>query len=132
MSAPGLGCVKTLDLQERLDDLTRRKTELEALFTPAHPPLPRLHPRLADVYRQKVEQLHDALKQSEAREEAMEIMRDLLEKVVVRNSEIGFEIELFGELANMLALSGAPKTAEFDCSVTMVAGEGFEPPTLGL
>jgi hypothetical protein len=39
-------------------------------------------------------------------DEALEIMRDLIKKMVVRNMKAGFEIELSGELANMLTLSG--------------------------
>lgn len=59
-------------------------------------------------------------------------MRGLVEKVVVRNTESGFEIDLFGEIANLLTFSGAPKTEEFRRSVEVVAGEGVEPPTRGL
>ena len=59
-------------------------------------------------------------------------MRGLIEKVIVRNTETGFEIDLFGDIANMLTLSDGSKTAEFRRSVKVVAGEGVEPPTLGL
>ena len=46
-----------------------------------------------------------------------------------------FEVELVGEIANMVALSPGGETAQkepYRSSVKVVAGEGFEPPTLGL
>jgi site-specific DNA recombinase len=49
------------DLQNRLNELSQRKVKLEAEVKTDEAPLPRLHPRLADVYRKKVEQLHEAL-----------------------------------------------------------------------
>jgi site-specific DNA recombinase len=44
-------------LQQRLDELEARKAELERALSAAPIPAPRLHPRLADLYRQKVESL---------------------------------------------------------------------------
>jgi site-specific DNA recombinase len=119
-------------LQDRLNQLTEQKYELEARLQARAVQLPRLHPRLAQVYSEKVEQLHMALEHPATHGEALEIFRSLIEKVVVRNASSGFEIELFGEIANLLELSGGPKTAEFRRSVKVVAGEGLEPPTLGL
>jgi site-specific DNA recombinase len=97
--------------------------------------LPRLHPRLAELYRRKVEQLGEALECPATHEEALEILRQLIEKVVVRATEAGFEIDLSGEIASMLALAAdtsATNSKEFRRSVKVVAGEGVEPPTLGL
>jgi site-specific DNA recombinase len=119
-------------LQDRLDQLTERKHEIQIRLEAAVKPMPRLHPKLADVYREKVANLQDALGDSRTHDEALETMRCLVEKVIVRNTQAGFEIELVGEIANMLTFSGGPKTAEFRRSVKAVAGEGVEPPTLGL
>jgi site-specific DNA recombinase len=119
-------------LQGRLDQLTKQKSELEARLEARSASVPQLHPRLAEVYAQKVEQLHNALEQPQTHDQALEVMRSLIDSVIVRNTDTGFEIELRGEIANLLMLSGAPKTAEFRRSVKVVAGEGLEPPTLGL
>ena len=64
----------------------------------------------------------------------MEILRSLIEKVVVRHGERGFEVELVGEIANMAALpvKAGCSNNQFRRSVKVVAGEGLEPPTLGL
>jgi hypothetical protein len=39
------------------------------------------------------------------------------------NTDAGFEIDLFGEIANLMTFSGGPKTEEFRRSVKVVAGE---------
>jgi len=124
-------------LQTRLNQLESRKLELQRELETVPPAAPRFHPRLADVYRQKVAQLHDALADPQDREEAIEILRGLIEKVSVRPTGKGraFEVELVGEIANMIALSPGAETAckePYRSSVKVVAGEGFEPPTLGL
>ena len=97
---------RALGLQERLDELGARKAELERALTTAPMPAPRLHPRLADVYRQKVESLGAALEGPEATE-ALEVVRSLIERVVLHpapDGQRGFEIELIGEIGAMVSL----------------------------
>ena len=67
-------------LQQRLDELGSRKAELERSLNAAPMPAPRLHPKLAEVYRQKVENLGAALGGDDAAE-AMEAIRSLIERV---------------------------------------------------
>jgi site-specific DNA recombinase len=115
-------------LQQRLDELTERKAELEAELAQQEAPLPRLHPRLADVYRQKVECLHEALQSEATRQEAIQILQQLIDKVTVRWCNGAAEIEFVGEIANMVALSvgrGGTAGEQFRRSVTVVAGEGY-------
>jgi site-specific DNA recombinase len=124
-------------LQTRLDQLESRKSELQRELETAPPAAPRFHPRLADVYRDKISQLHGALADPQDREEAIGILRGLIEKISVRPTGRGrsFEVELVGEIANMVALSPGAETVcrePYRSSVKVVAGEGFEPPTLGL
>lgn len=95
----------------------------------APPPVPRLHPNLAEVYRSKVEKLHEALAESEAHDEALDLLRGLVERIDMNPVEGGFEIALTGDIARMMALSISDdknKKAAFDektaCSVTLVAG----------
>ena len=81
--------------------------------------------------------LHTALAYPQERDQALEILRGLIDKVVVSPSknDRSFEIELVGEIANMVALLPGAETAErepYRGSVKVVAGEGLEPPTLGL
>jgi hypothetical protein len=55
-------------LQQRLDELGARKAQLERSLDAAPMPAPRLHPKLADVYRQRVENLEAALGGDDAAE----------------------------------------------------------------
>ena len=60
---------------------------------------------LAEVYRAKVVDLQAALADPASSTEAIEILRTLIERVIVRpTAEKGFELELVGELAAMVEL----------------------------
>jgi len=125
----------TASTRERLIELEQRKLRLERVDTMK--PIPRLHPAIADVYRAKVVKLQEALNEPATRGEAAEILRSLLEelRLTPRESEelsaelygAGAAIWKFGE-PERANRAGAAAPAQF----SMVAGEGFEPPTLGL
>jgi site-specific DNA recombinase len=124
-------------LQAALDQLEDQQAALEKQLNSAPPPLPRFHPRLAEIYRDKVATLHTALAHAEERDQASQVLRSLIDRVVVRpgKNDRSFEIELVGEIANMVALLSGAESAErgpYRSSVKVVAGEGLEPPTLGL
>ena len=127
------------DLQNRLDELAARKEALlRALEEPATSPI-RLHPNLAQIYRQKIEQLHHALSDPAIRDEAVQILRGLIDRIVVQPAGDEIAIEITGEIARMveLGLEGrTSKQAVLDertaCSVKVVAGAGFEPATFRL
>ena len=122
-------------LQQRLDELEARKAELERDLGAAPAASPRLHPRLADVYRQKVESLGAALQGPDATE-ALEVVRSLIERVVlhpVPGGQRGFEIELVGEIGAMVKLGrddgdrtrsrqSATDQSLFQSSMKVVAG----------
>jgi hypothetical protein len=97
-------------LQQKLDDLEARKQALSEHLNSAPALMPRLHLNLASLYRRKVEHLHEALKDPMIRTEALELIRPLIEHVIMRPVEEGFEIELVGAIANMLRLSQTPDT----------------------
>ncbi len=119
-------------LQSKLDGLESRKRDLEQQLD-APPPSPvRFHPKLAKVYREKVEALAESLNDPSIRDEAFEIIRGLIQQIVIRPREKrAFEIELVGEITKMLALPGG-NTALDESSVKVVAGAGFEPATFRL
>ena len=56
-------------MKDRLLALEGRKANLEQMAEPE--PMPRLHPKLAEVYRQHVERLEEALNDSTIRPEAV-------------------------------------------------------------
>ena len=101
--------LRAADLQERLDQLQARKAALmQELSAPPDPPV-RLHPKLAHVYRQKVEHLHEALSEPGIRDEAINALRALVERVLLRPVDDGFEVELTGEIAQMVELGLGPR-----------------------
>ena len=85
----------------------------------------RLHPNLAQLYREKVANLHSALADPELRTEALELIRGLIERVELHPAEDGFRVELVGEIANMVTLSAGAECIGFErdkASVKVVAG----------
>jgi hypothetical protein len=98
-------------LQTKIDELERRRAELEAAIASAPLPAPRLHPNLAELYRKKVESLHEALADSATHTEALKILRGLIERATVAPAEDGgFTIELVGEIAGTVALGAEPRS----------------------
>ena len=132
-------------LQAQLDELEVRRATLETkLGAAAAPQTPRLHPNLAEVYRERVAALQTALQAPNGGRAALEAVRELIERIAVRPAEsgAGLEIELVGEIAAMVRLGmgtgGRDSMGEaldrglFDGSVKLVAGTGFEPVTFRL
>ncbi len=116
-----------------LNRMGRRKAELEAEMAAgvgeAIPAL--LHPRLAQAYRGKVERLLQAFDEEDSRSEAQEIIRSLIDAVVMTPEDGVLNAEVKGDLATMLVLAAetkkAPKADAFEVQqVKMVAGTGFD------
>jgi site-specific DNA recombinase len=95
------------------------------------------------VYRSKVADLHGALRDPDLITEATQIIRSLIDKIIVTDRPTGVEIELVGDLAMMVALgsdperkkaalNGAALSLTEQRSVKVVAGAGFEPTTFRL
>jgi hypothetical protein len=118
-------------LQQKLAEFEARRIELEDLLAGPAPAPTRLHPNLAELYQRKVSELEAALADPDIRDEALAILRPLIDKAVLHPIDGGFEIELIGEIIAMVALGqetpkSKPKTAALDagtaCSVKVVAG----------
>jgi hypothetical protein len=92
-------------LKDKLRELERRRLELERELETAKAPAPRLHPNVAEVYRRKVEELHFALRQEDAGP-ARGLVRGLVEAIVLLPEDGRLRIEVRGELAAILRLSG--------------------------
>jgi site-specific DNA recombinase len=128
--------LRTPSMKQELLGLEARKQELAAEMKQAPAPAPRLHPKLAELYRDRVERLHDELNRPELRSEAAQVLRGLIDEVRLIPENGRLEIELVGELAGILALaadSKKPVTEGRDgLQATLVAGTGFEPVTFRL
>ena len=76
--------LRTPGLKDQLLALEDRQRELRERAQNLPAPEPRLHPKLAEAYRVTVTELHDALNDPEARTEAAEILRSLVDRISVR------------------------------------------------
>jgi site-specific DNA recombinase len=88
--------LRTPGMKSKLEELEARKETLQAALAAAPAPLPLLHPDLAELYRRKVGELHEALADPVTRDEALTNIRNLVDRVVLHPVEGGFEIELVG------------------------------------
>ena len=122
--------------KSEIKTLDARRKELQAQLETADEPPPLLHPEMAELYRQKVTTLAQALERPETRTEATEALRGLIDAIVLTPAEDGLRIELKGNLAAMLGATvqskRSPETGDLLLQVSMVAGAGFEPATFGL
>ena len=92
-------------LGEKITELEARRDQLEAALAERDAPPPVLHPAMAEIYHRKVADLAEALNREDARAEAAEILRGLIERIELRPGAEGYEILLRGDLAGILALS---------------------------
>jgi hypothetical protein len=94
--------VPALSIKDELLSLEAREAELKSrLNTPEMPEL--LHPRMADVYREKVGSLCLALESEESRTGAADAIRALVETIVLEPDGDKLKITLKGDLAGMLS-----------------------------
>ena len=113
------------DLKVEWNATQERKAALQAQLAHEGEPLPLLHPGMADLYREKVTRLAEALEHPETRSEAAEAIRGLVDAIVLTPAEgalesfavhrasqstaaiaardSGLRIELRGNLAAMLS-----------------------------
>ena len=118
----------------RMIELEARQKELEAQVADANEEPVLIHPNMAKVYREKMAQLTEALTDESRRAEAVDLIRGLVDKIVLSPTEIDgkqtLAADLHGHLAGILSLSAKTKKPlkESDFSVgstKMVAGAGF-------
>ena len=96
------------------------------------------HPNIGQLYRRKVEELETVLTGPDATQ-AIDLIRSMIAHVVLRPKVLGngLDLELYGELANILAACEGAKMQNAPGSkasgrLSVVAGTGFEPVTFRL
>jgi DNA invertase Pin-like site-specific DNA recombinase len=103
-----------------------RRKALTAQIETADATPPLLHPQMADVYRERVTQLCQALQDEGSRTEAQEAIRQLVEAIVLEPEGETLAISLKGDLAGMLAAAQNTKkaadTGDLLVSIQLVAG----------
>jgi len=129
-------------LKIKLESLEAEKVTLTAkLAEPAPKPISFL-PNAAELYRQRIAQLEQALRHPESGDAAREAARALIGKAIIRpRPDVGkkaFDLQLEGALAALLQMAGmrerdaAVVDATSRSSGQLVAGVGFEPTTFRL
>jgi hypothetical protein len=89
------------------------------------PPAPGLHPNLAELYRRKVAALAQALEEPAARDEAIALLRGLVERVDLHPTTEGLDIEVTGAITGTIKLpspAGGREIDHFVISAKRVAG----------
>jgi site-specific DNA recombinase len=127
--------VAALSIKDELLSLESQKAQLQSrLEAPEMPEL--LHPRMSDVYREKVGSLCSALENEESRMSAVDAIRALIETILLEPDGDQLKITLKGDLAGMLSAARdskrSPDTGDLLVQIKLVAGAGFEPATFGL
>ncbi len=127
-------------LKERLTALEKEKEAAAVRLTMTRPEaVVRLHPGLPTLYRKKVENLAAALNESSTAAEAGEIIRTLIDRIVLTPLEGVLKAELFGDLATIVRFAETRKRTNSSAGpeggpalLSVVAGIGFEPMTFRL
>ena len=141
-------------LKEELDMIVEREAELKVLMENAAENLPILHPTMASRYKMEVDNLVSSLNSEGHKAEAAELLRRLINKVVLKPDPEGpgLVIDLHGDLAGILSMATKtdtkstdsdfalempqktkkPPEGAFVVSPKLVAGVGFEPTTFRL
>src|SRR4029450_5184213 len=93
--------VPALSIRDELLSLESRKAQLQSRLEAREMP-ELLHPRMADVYREKVGNLCLALENEESRTSAVEAIRALIEAIILEPDGEQLKIRLKGGLAGVL------------------------------
>jgi hypothetical protein len=117
--------VPALSIKDELLSLESQKAQLQSrLEAPEMPEL--LHPRMADIYREKVGSLCIALENEESRTSAVEAIRALIEAITLEPEGDELKITLKGDLAGMLTAARdskrSPETGDLLLQIKLVAG----------
>ena len=124
-------------VRDRLIILEKRRCTLDADLAEPIDDVPRLPPSLPTVYRAQVETLQDALDGDDG-SNAREMLRNLIETVVLHPEPGGLRVEVRGDLSAILRLGTGPAGRNLEeaerqaMQIKLVAGTGFEPVTFRL
>ncbi len=127
-------------LKDELVALEARREALEdKLARAARDPQPLIHPGLAEAYRRRIAELHEALTHDADDPELVEEVRSLVEAIVLIPEGRRLRIDLKGDLEGIFEISAAaakqkPAVGFHDGleQLKLVAGAGFEPATFRL
>ena len=102
----GFGTVEAWKEEVRKNEARRAELQAIVAAADAEPPLPALHPRMADVFRERTMQLAAALEDTDEaqRESARQTLRGLIDRIVIPPGD-GL-LQVVGNLGEMLTAAG--------------------------
>ncbi len=129
--------IPALTIKDKMIALEARKQALQADLAAVPSDEPLLHPNMSTLYRRKVEELTTALLSEETRATAFELIRSLIDGIVLTPHDGDLKIDLTGSLAGILSLCSGSRKAAGGVSdglmqVKLVAGARFELTTFRL
>ena len=108
------------EIKDELDQIVARRTEIEAYLETTEEAPVLLHPNMALRYQQEVNALTAALNRDETKAEAADLLRSLIDKIILkprnRNNKKEYAIDLRGDLAGILTIASGKqkKISEYD------------------
>jgi hypothetical protein len=117
--------VSALAIKNELLTLDARKAFLTTAL--AEPPLPAMHPQMAEVFRQKATTLAAGLEHDEQRDAARQALRGVLDKILIPPGD-GL-LQVVGNLGSMLAAAAGQKVPSRE-AVAYVGCGGVQPAVL--
>ena len=110
-------------MKEESNAIDRRERELKELISTDREAPVLLHPNMAQRYHQAVGELLSALRDKNHRTQAIELIRSLIEKIVLTPDENSEEllVNLYGDLAGILKLATVGKTAHSETELKQIA-----------
>ena len=106
--------------------LEARQSELQTILENAKEPPPLLHPSMAEMYAGRIKSLYDTLHEDDAHDEAVSVIRDLIDSITLIVQDDRLIVELVGDLAGFLTfVSTNQKPATGGRGGSGIAGSQF-------
>jgi hypothetical protein len=90
--------------EQRAAELARRQKQLEARLGELRASTSESQPNVAEVYRKTVRSLRAAFKRQATSQDMREVLRSVIDAMVVRQRQGVLEVELIGDVADVLAV----------------------------
>jgi hypothetical protein len=101
--------VPARSLKDELLGLEERQDEVKAKLAASPEPKVYLAPGMAEIYRQKVDELQEFLAAGSEHANVYEALRSLIDRIVLTPVDGKLTIDLYGEIAEILKLSAGGK-----------------------
>jgi site-specific DNA recombinase len=108
------------DVKNEMSSLRTRKLDLLQRIETTNDPPPLLHPNMANLWREQITELRDALAEDRCNPEAREAVRQMVEEIRLTPRDGVLAVEVKGNLAAML--SAASPTEDWPRELALVAG----------